>query len=133
MTGPATPDPDRRWPRQVYAVGTEPDPRFTFANERTFLAWIRTALALDAAGLAVIQLLPPFGVPYVRERIGIACVALAAAVAGSSYRRWERNERALRTDAPLPQTALPRLLGAGVAAASFITLLALLLANRPGA
>jgi hypothetical protein len=31
----------------------EPDYRFTFANERTFLAWIRTALALIAGGVAV--------------------------------------------------------------------------------
>ena len=44
---------DRRWPRQVYAVGSEPDPRFTFANERTFLAWIRTALGFLAAGVAI--------------------------------------------------------------------------------
>jgi hypothetical protein len=39
--------------------GTEPDPRYTFANERTFLAWSRTALALVVAGLGVVQLLPP--------------------------------------------------------------------------
>ena len=45
--------PERRWPRQVYAVGNEPDPRFTFANERTFLAWIRTALGFLAAGVAI--------------------------------------------------------------------------------
>ena len=45
--------------------GTEPDPRFTFANERTFLAWSRTALALVVAGLGIVQLLPPFpGVPW---------------------------------------------------------------------
>jgi uncharacterized membrane protein YidH (DUF202 family) len=42
------------------AGGTEPDPRFTFANERTFLAWSRTALALVVAGLGIVQLLPPF-------------------------------------------------------------------------
>ena len=45
--------PDRRWPRSVYGVGSEPDPRFTFANERTFLAWIRTSLALLACGIAL--------------------------------------------------------------------------------
>ena len=38
-------DPERRWPSRVYAHGHEPDPRFSLANERTFLAWIRTALA----------------------------------------------------------------------------------------
>ena len=42
-----------RWPRWVYGGGTEPDARFTFANERTFLAWIRTALALLAGGVAL--------------------------------------------------------------------------------
>ena len=42
-----------RWPDSVYREGVEPDPRFTFANERTFLAWLRTALALVVAGVAV--------------------------------------------------------------------------------
>ena len=52
--------------------GTEPDPRFTFANERTFLAWSRTALALVVAGLGVVQLLPPFpGVPWGRHVLGV--------------------------------------------------------------
>ena len=30
--------------------GEEPDYRFTLANERTFLAWVRTALGLLAGG-----------------------------------------------------------------------------------
>jgi putative membrane protein len=52
--------------------GTEPDPRFSFANERTFLAWSRTALALVVAGLAVTQLLLPFpGIPWGRHIIGV--------------------------------------------------------------
>jgi len=50
---PSSPHRDHRWPRAVYGVGTEPDPRFSFANERTFLAWIRTALGFVAAGVAV--------------------------------------------------------------------------------
>ena len=48
------------WPRWVYDGGTEPDPRFTLANERTFLAWIRTSIAFMAAGVAL-EALP---VPY---------------------------------------------------------------------
>ena len=39
------------------AVGRDPDPRFTLANERTYLAWNRTALALIGGGLAAGQLL----------------------------------------------------------------------------
>ena len=44
---------DRRFPRSVYGQGEEPDPRFSLANERTFLAWLRTGLALIAAGVAI--------------------------------------------------------------------------------
>nr|MBO2503707.1 DUF202 domain-containing protein [Thermoanaerobacterales bacterium] len=61
--------------------GTEPDYRFTLANERTFLAWIRTALALLAGGLAIAQFLPPLAVPYLREAVAIALMALGAACA----------------------------------------------------
>jgi putative membrane protein len=34
----------RRLHPSLHEVGSEPDPRFTFANERTFLAWARTGL-----------------------------------------------------------------------------------------
>ena len=40
----------------------EPDYRFTLANERTFLAWERTALGLLAAAVAVVQLVPELAV-----------------------------------------------------------------------
>jgi len=42
-----------RFPRWVYGAGDEPDARFSLANERTFLAWIRTSLALLAGSIAV--------------------------------------------------------------------------------
>jgi uncharacterized membrane protein YidH (DUF202 family) len=62
--------------------GTEPDPRFTFANERTFLAWSRTALALVVSGLGVVQLLPPFpGVPWGRRVLGVPLIVFGAVVA----------------------------------------------------
>ena len=47
------PDAPSRFPRWVYGVGTEPDARFSLANERTFLAWVRTSLAFSAAGVAL--------------------------------------------------------------------------------
>ncbi|MER6129513.1 DUF202 domain-containing protein, partial [Streptomyces sp. NPDC001795] len=96
--------------------GAEPDPRFTFANERTFLAWSRTALALVAAGLAVTQLLPPFpGIPWGRRAIGVPLIVLGAAVAVISYVEWTRDQRALRTGGPLHHTHLPLVLSLVIA------------------
>ena len=94
--------------------GTEPDPRFTFANERTFLAWSRTALALVVAGLAVVQLLPPFpGVPWGRHVLGVPLIVFGAIVAVVAYGEWVKSQRAIRLGRPLPRSVMPRLL-AGV-------------------
>jgi len=107
-TGPAgTPKPGQE---------REPDARFTFANERTFLAWSRTALALVVGGLAVAQLLPPFpGVPGARHIIGIPLIVLGAAVALLSYAEWQANQRALRRGEPLRRSLLPHLLAGTIA------------------
>ena len=93
--------------------GTEPDPRFTFANERTFLAWSRTALALVVAGLGVVQLLPPFpGVPWGRHVLGVPLIVFGAVVAAVAYGEWVKNQRAMRLGQPLPRSVMPRLLAA---------------------
>ena len=93
--------------------GTEPDPRFTFANERTFLAWSRTALALVVAGLGVVQLLPPFpGVPWGRHVLGVPLIVFGAVVAVAAYGEWVKSQRALRHGRPLPRSVMPRLLAA---------------------
>ena len=101
-------------------VGKEPDVRFSYANERTFLAWNRTALALIAAGLAVTTLLPKLEVDYGRRIIGVPLIALGALVAWTSYRRWEDNERAMRLGEPLPPSHLPRVLAVGIAIAALL-------------
>jgi putative membrane protein len=94
----------------------EPDPRFTLANERTFLAWNRTALALVAAGLAIVQLLPPFpGVPAGRHVLGVPLIVAGAVIAVAAYVEMTRNQAALRRAAPLPRSVLPRLLAAVIA------------------
>jgi putative membrane protein len=94
---------------------TEPDARFTFANERTFLAWSRTALALVVAGLAIAQLLPPFpGVPIGRHLIAIPLIALGAIVSVAGYVEWGRNQRALRRGEPLPRSPMPRVLAVSI-------------------
>ena len=50
----------RLWisPARVHEEGVTPDYRFSLANERTFLAWLRTGLALVGGGFAVDQFLP---------------------------------------------------------------------------
>jgi putative membrane protein len=89
----------------------EPDPRFTLANQRTFLSWSRTALAMVAAGLGIVQLLPPFrGVPDGRHIIGVPLILLGATVAVAAYWEMTRNQLAMRRRQPLPRTILPGLL-----------------------
>jgi len=92
-------------------VATDPDPRFSLANERTLLAWNRTGLAVIAGGIAVAQLLKggPGGA-RVSVPLGIALIALGAALSVSSYRHWQNIERALRLGQPLPASPLPRVL-----------------------
>ncbi len=102
--------------------GTEPDPRFTFANERTFLAWSRTALALVVAGLGVVQLLPPFpGVPWGRHVLGVPLIVFGAVVAVAAYGEWVKDQRALRLNQPLARSIMPRLLTVVIAAMAVIS------------
>ncbi len=110
-----------------HSDGTEPDPRFTFANERTFLAWSRTALALVVAGLGVVQLLPPFpGVPWGRHVLGIPLIGSGAIAAIAAYGEWVRNQRALRHGKPLPRSMLPMLLAIVIAVMAVISAVVLL-------
>ena len=90
------------------------DVRFTFANERTFLAWNRTALALIATGVAATQLLPKLQVAWGRRVLGLPLIALGAIVAAESFRHWRANERAMQIGAPLPRSTMPVILTAGI-------------------
>ena len=107
----------------------EPDYRFTLANERTLLAWVRTALALDVAGLGVVRFAPELGWPGSREAVGGVLVLLGTATAWSGYRRFVATDRAIRAGEPLPPTAAPRRLAAGLAVIS-LAVLALLLVDQ---
>ncbi len=109
-------------------AGTEPDARFTFANERTFLAWSRTALALVVAGLGIVQLLPPFpGVPWGRHLIGVPLIVLGAIVALAGYGEWVANQRALRRGTPIPRSVLPVVLTATITVIAVLAAIVLLL------
>lgn len=96
------------------SVGTDPDYRFTLANERTFLAWLRTGLALLAGAVALASLVHNFGPRPMRMTIIGLLLLLSATVTVGAYARWDRAERALRERRPLPVDPLPRLVIAGV-------------------
>jgi putative membrane protein len=122
----------RRWfdPHEVREVGTTPDYRFSLANERTFLAWIRTGLALLGGGLAVAGFLPPLHIPHLREGLAIALVGLGGLIALRAVDHWSRCERAMRTGQPLPASRFPALLALLVGAGALALLVAIILPGK---
>jgi putative membrane protein len=95
-------------------VGDPPDPRYTFANERTFLAWSRTALALIGGGLVAAQVLHGrFGGWHLL--VALPAIALGGLVGFAGYIRWHANERAMRLGQPVEPSPLTRMLTAGIA------------------
>lgn len=118
---------ERLLPPDPRSVGEEPDYRFTLANERTFLAWVRTALALAAGGLAAVSLLDEFAGS---EALGVGLLILAFATAASAYRRWALNERSMRLSEPLPESRLPMLMAVGTALV-VLAAAVLLVVDRP--
>jgi putative membrane protein len=89
----------------VYDSGDEPDPRFTLANERTFLSWVRTALAMFAGGVALHALAVP-STGWLRALLVVVLIGLGALVCAFSLLRWARVERAMRMRQPLPAFTL---------------------------
>lgn len=102
-----------RWPRSVYEVGDEPDPRFSLANERTFLAWLRTSLALMAGGVGVAALTPGGRVLQLVVAVVLLLTGIACSLA--AFQHWIACERAMRTGQPLPAPWVAAVVGIGLA------------------
>ncbi|TDC38603.1 DUF202 domain-containing protein [Micromonospora sp. 15K316] len=118
----------RRWfdPRELRSVGSTPDYRFSLANERTFLAWLRTGLALVGGGLAVAQFLPPLPLRHLREVIAVVLLLLGGAVAVRAVDHWARTERAIRLGEELPASRFPALLALAVGLGALLLVAAVL-------
>jgi putative membrane protein len=119
-TSSPSPRPERgKFAAKLLRGGTEPDPRFTLANERTFLAWIRTSLALVAGGIAVEAFTADVFDPAIRTGIAVVLLVLAMAIGCGSFFRWLNIERAMRHKTPLPLPLIAPILaiGGGVVAA----------------
>lgn len=101
---------------------TEPDYRFTLANERTFLAWQRTALGLLAAAVAVIQFVRDPAVPGGRFVLGSLLAVLATVTAVSGLWRWKQVDRAMRRGTALPRHPIPAYLAMGLGVIALLVL-----------
>lgn len=108
-----------RFPKSVYGVGSEPDPRFSLANERTYLAWVRTSLALFAAGVAIEALQVPVDPGF---RLASAAVFVLLGLIGTvqSWRGWMHTERALREGRRLPGRSIGVIVVTGIAVAMLL-------------
>lgn len=126
--------------RRLLPGGQEPDPRFTLANERTFLAGIRTAMAFMAAGIAleafslVAASLPGAapGGETMRTASAAVLIGIGIVIAGGAFYHWWAVERALRDRRPLPVNSLTPLLTLVVIAVSAALLMYLLAGGAGG-
>ncbi len=100
----------------------EPDYRFTMANERTFLAWQRTALGLLAAAVALVQLVPELTIPGARRVLGMGLAMLAVLTSGMGLLRWQQADRAMRRGKPLPRHPSPTYLAVGLTVVGLVAL-----------
>lgn len=103
----------------VYGHGTEPDPRFSLANERTFLAWARTSLTFLAAAVALEALEVPVDA-VLRIVASSLFAALGVICAVQAWLGWVRTERALRENQPLPANSAGLLLPVGIVAGALV-------------
>jgi putative membrane protein len=110
-----------------HPVDPQPDPRFLLANERTFLAWMRTSLAVGAAGLGIAGLAPDTDPPWVRSAIAVGLAVLALLLLRWAVHRYLAADRALRTGGDMPHLHGARFLALGLGLLIAISIVALLI------
>lgn len=111
----------KRFPARAFDGGVEPDTRYSLANERTFLAWIRTCLALVAGGVALNGL--NLGIhPSFRLTASIVLLAAGIITPLQAWLRWIGIERSLRNAAPIPAPRLALPLGIAVVVVGLLVL-----------
>lgn len=101
---------------------SEPDYRMSLAAERTYLAYVRTGLALLVAGVAVVSALPNAGFERLRQVTGVVLVVTGLVIAGSARDRWRKIDHAMRRGQPLPKVGVAALAGWGVLLAGVLGL-----------
>ena len=108
-----------------------PEAQFQLANERTYLAWLRTALALVASGVAAARLLAGQTLHWAWETVGILLILAGVVTAALARRRWRAMDTAIREGEPLPAPGIAVMI-AGVIVLSGLITTALLLGTSAG-
>jgi putative membrane protein len=115
------------WRSRLLSEGKTPDPRMSLANERTFLAWMRTALTMIAGGVSLDAFVADTIPTGVRVTLSVVLLALGAALAAGSFQRWLAAERAIRRGEELPVTPLAPLVSGGLTRVAVAMILVVLL------
>jgi putative membrane protein len=113
-------------------VGSEerqPDTQAELANERTYLAWLRTGLALVAAGVAAERVLPAEGILWARQLVGVTLILAGVVTAALAQSRWQNVDRALRGGRPIPHPILGYLVAAVIVVDGLAAIVLLLRAD----
>ena len=100
--------------------GKTPDYRFTLANERTFLAWIRTSLAFMAGAVGIEQFTPQVSPPQLKIALVLILLSVGAVLGFMAWRRWRKNEYAMRMEQNLPYTRSVPFLGGFIVVLAFL-------------
>lgn len=101
--------------------GYEPDYRFSLANERTLLAWLRTSFALVALGVPLASGIRGLVLPRWHREIGLGAIVLGLLIVAAAFRNWRRAQLAMRLGVGLPRNPLPAILAAGITVLAAVT------------
>jgi len=112
----------RGWLEKLLSHGVDPDPRFSLANERTFLAWIRTALGMIALGVGIATFVSTKETHRVSLVLAGALVLLGGIVSVGAWFRWLRVERAMRLQHGLPPSRLAPVIAIGIGVVAAIAI-----------
>jgi putative membrane protein len=99
-----------------------PDYQLSLSAERTYLAYIRTSLALLAGGVAAVGVLPDAGQLRLRRAIGVVLVLGGLYLAVAARGRWRALDDAMTQRLPLPASMTSQLVSGAMVSAGVLAL-----------
>jgi putative membrane protein len=117
------------WTERLLSTGTDPDARFSLANERTFLAWIRTGLGLIALGVGVATFVSTQMAKGVSILVAAGLVLLGGVICAAAWFRWLRVERSMRNGQGIPPSRMALVLSFGMALLAVLSIIGVVLAQ----